>query len=115
LDDEIRGVITHFPTVLPSSPVVGRHSFLGYSEDRIGSQLHNPLVRGYVVKPQIPSDPLDGYGALIKFFLSSEASRPSGLDDDDVKMLLPRSIGKHLKQAGRAQALHLNLRWASAI
>jgi len=101
LDDKIRNLLTYFPTVLPSSPVLGRHSFLGYQAESIGPELHNPVVKGWVVSSSIPSDPLDGAGALLKFFLKRGG--------------LPSADRKHLERAGRPQAVNIKLRMDSAI
>jgi len=99
LDEEIRNLIRHFPVVLPSSRVHGRHSFLGYESQREDGELHRPLVRGYVESSRIPSDPLDGPGALLKFFLK-RGDEPS-YDE------------KHLERAGRPHAVDIKLRWAT--
>jgi hypothetical protein len=101
LDDEIRRVIKHFPVVLPSSPVQGRHSFLGYESKKMCDELHRPLVRGYVVHARIPENPLDGSGALLKYHLK-RGGQPSVNDD-------------HLERSGRPQAVNIKLRWTSAV
>lgn len=101
LDQYIRKVIRHFPVVEAESPVLGRESFLGHETQRIGEHLHNPLVKGYVVSSRIPSDPLDGPGALLKCFLKRGS--------------LPSADVKHLERAGRPHAVDIKLRWASAI
>jgi len=101
LDDEIRKIIKYFPVVLPSSPVLGRHSFLGYETQVVGRVLHNPLVRGYVVSSRIPSDILDGSGAMLKFFLKRGGQ--------------PSVDRRHLERAGRPQAVDIKLRWTSSV
>jgi hypothetical protein len=101
LDSKIEDVIRHFPTVLESSPVLGRHSFLGYCQERLGRDLHNPQVKGYVVSPQLHRDYLDGEGALLKFFLKRGS--------------LPAADRKHLERVVRPHAVNIKLRWASAI
>lgn len=101
LDSYIKGVIRHFPVVLETSPVLGRHSFLGYNAERTGVDLHNPLVKGYVESSRIPSDPLEGPGALLKFHLK-RGDEPT-FDD------------RHLERAGRPHAVNIKLRWASAV
>jgi len=101
LDEYITKVIKHFPHVLPSSPVLGRHSFLGYQAERDDEFLHSPLVRGYVISAVPPSDTLDGYGALLKFFLK----RGTEATADE----------RHLERAGRPHVVKLKLRWASAV
>jgi len=101
LDEEIRNLIRHFPVVLPSSPVQGRHSFLGFETQKLGRALHNPLVKGYVVSAKLPNDPLDGSGALLKYFLKRGD--------------LPFADESHLERAGRPRGVDINLGWFSAI
>jgi len=101
LDEYIRGVIKHFPVVLPSSPVLGRESFLGYEVQRIGRRLHDPQVKGYVISSPLPVDVLDGHGALLKGFLKRGD--------------MPIADRDHLERAGRPRAVNIVPRWASAI
>lgn len=99
LDDRLSGLIP-FPTVLPTSPVLGRHSLLGHETQRLCSKLQIPLVRGLVVSSRSPSDPLDGRGALMKWFLK-RGSLPYEKD--------------HLRRYGRPDALSTKIRMASAV
>lgn len=99
LDERIRSVINYFPNTLSSSPVLGRLSFLGYSEERYCDQLHRPLVKGYVVGPRIPPDHLDGAGALLKFLLKRGS--------------LPTADERHLERAGRPRTVDIKARWAT--
>ena len=101
LDGEIKKVIKHFPMVLPSSPVLGRQSALGYETQKIGEHLHNPIVKGYVVSSKPPSDMLDGMGALLKCLLKRGSQ--------------PFADSKHLERAGRPQRVDIKLRWSSAV
>jgi len=95
LDDYIRRLIVHFPTVLPSSPVLGRNSHLGYETQGEHETLHRPFVKGYAVSSRLPRDFLDGPGALLKFFLKRGGS--------------PSVDGKHLERAGRPYAVDIKL------
>ncbi len=88
-----------YPVVLPTSPVIGRHSYLGYTTERMCDLLHRPLVKGYVVGARSPIDKLDGEAALLKFFLK--------------RGFKPFEEG-HLERAGRPEAVNIKLRWASA-
>jgi len=97
LDSEITKKIKFFPVVAETSPVLGRHSFLGYETQRMCPHLHRPLVRGYVVKGKPPVDELDGYGALVKFLIKR------GLD--------PLDAG-HLTRAGRDSTVYTKLSWS---
>nr|QDH87480.1 MAG: RNA-dependent RNA polymerase [Leviviridae sp.] len=99
LDDRIRELINHFPDVLPSSPIQGRHTFLGYQTDKMCTKLHRPLVRGYVVKSDIPENSLDGVGALTKWLYKRSD--------------LPFADENHLLRSGRPAAVNLQLRYAT--
>ena len=99
LDKEVEKVLPFFPNVEPTSPVLGRHSFLGYQPERIGADCHNPLVKGYVISPRLPRNSLDGHGALLKFFLKRGG--------------LPSVDRKHLERSGRPHAVDIKLRWSS--
>jgi hypothetical protein len=112
LDERIGDVIRHFPTVLSTSPVLGRQSALGFEIQRIGEHLHNPQVRGYVVSSRPPSDKLDGYGALLKCLLSLELRAP-GLGHWNGGNT--SSNDAHLERAGRPSCVDIKLRWSSSI
>jgi hypothetical protein len=99
LDDHIRDLINHFPVVLPSSPIQGRHSFLGYEVERMCPELHRPLVRGYVEKAHIPENSLDDVGALTKYLYKRSD--------------LPFADEGHLLRSGRPAAVNLQLRYAT--
>jgi hypothetical protein len=100
LDEQIEAVIP-FPAVLPTSPVLGRHSFLGYETEKTSPTLHSPLVRGAVVSSIAPKSNLDGYGALLKFFLK-RGEEPFQQKD-------------HLERYGRPDRVNIIIRWASAV
>jgi len=102
LDEKIRGLIRHFPVVLPSSGVLGRHSFLDYQVEWACERLHTPLVRGYSVVDKTPSDPLDGVFALQKSLLLLEHRNSSAL---------PGADETHLLRAGRSPAVDIQLGW----
>jgi hypothetical protein len=95
--DKLLSRLIPFPTVLDTSPALGRHSFMFYEEQRECPNLQRPLVRAYTVNAQSPSDPLDGYAALLKFFLK-RGDEP--IADRD-----------HLKRAGRPRAVNIKLGW----
>jgi hypothetical protein len=98
LDEKLEVMLKHYPWVLPESSVVGRNSFLGvYDAGRICEKLHKPLVKGYVVTSRLPSDPLDGPGALLKWFLK-RGSQPTADEN-------------HLERAGRPRAVDIKPRW----
>jgi hypothetical protein len=96
LDDRIRKIIP-FPPVLPTSPALGRHSFLGYLSEKEDEHLHRPLVKAAVLLSRSPRDSLDGPGALLKYFLK-RGSHPS--HDEG-----------HLERAGRPRSAYIKTRW----
>jgi hypothetical protein len=98
IDEHLTSILKYYPVVSPTSPVLGRHSVLGYQEERMDPHLHRPLVRGYVVQATPPKDPLDGEAALLKVMLKR------GLEPLDKQ---------HLERAGRPDAVYLKLRWAT--
>lgn len=99
LDNMIVRVLPHFPVVLPSSPVLGRTSFLGYETQKMDRYLHSPLVKGYVVTSRAPASPVSGEGALLKWFLKR---------GDE-----PFADRDHLERQGRPDAVNIKLRLAS--
>jgi len=87
-----------YPYVSETSNAVGRHTFLPLLEaDRMCPYLHRPMVKAYVRKDKLPNDNLEGYGALMKFFLK--------------KGDLPVFSKDHLIAAGRPLASRMIKRW----
>jgi hypothetical protein len=107
LDQYLRR-LAPLPTVLETSPVIGRWSFLGYETEKDCQHLHRPLVKGMVVVPKLRKSPLDGHSALLKFFLKRESnSRFSWLFPSN-------SDAKHLERYGRPESVDIKIRWAPA-
>ncbi len=107
--DQLLRRLAPLPTVLETSPVIGRQSFLGFENQRMCANLHKPLVKGMVVKPKLRASPLDGPGALLKFFLRSKK------DHGHLAWLDPELIDpKHLERYGRPESVDIKIRWASA-
>ena len=101
LDSWISSIIP-FPKVLPESPVLGRHELDGsYDSQRVHPHWQIPLVTGVVVRTRIPFNSVDGYGALLKWYLKR---------GDD-----PFEDPKHLEHSGRPVDVDINYRWASPI
>lgn len=111
LDREIGRVLKHFPVVLPTSSVLGRHSFLGYDTERLHKTLHSPLVKGWVVSAISPKDPLDGMGALVKFFLRTQRRDRYSMFESYTPE--PTLNEDHLERSGRPHAVNIKLRMAS--
>lgn len=97
LDGIIAGYLKHYPTVSPSSPVLGRHSLLAYQTDKMCNDLHSPLVKGYCVVSKPPVSIASGEGALLKWFLKRGEE--------------PIADRNHLERFGRPDAVDIKLRW----
>jgi hypothetical protein len=98
LDSKLEKILKYFPWVEESSSVLGRYSFLGFDQEKECEYLHHPLVKGWVVSSDLPSDSLDGSGALLKYFLK-RGDEPSADE-------------RHLERAGRPRAVRIKPRWA---
>ena len=96
LDDLLRKVIP-FPNVTESSSGLGRHSFLGYSEERVDPHLQKPLVKAAVVRSRIPSSLVEDEWALLKCLLKR---------GDD-----PYADERHLERQGRPDTVGIKIRW----
>ena len=107
LDQYLRR-LAPLPTVLETSPVIGRWSFLGYETERQCQHLHRPLVRGMVAVPRLRRSPLDGHSALLKFFLKRDSN-------SRFSWLFPaNSDVKHLERYGRPESVDIKIRWSPA-
>jgi len=89
-------VFIPLPNIHETSPCLGMHSFV-YDVDKQCNELHHPLVKGAVVNARLPSDILDGPGALLKWFLKRSDE--------------PFASRDHLERAGRPESVSLKLRW----
>jgi len=98
LDGLVEKVLPHYPSVYPTSPVLGRHSFLGYNPERMDEHLHVPLVKGYVVSSSAPASMVSGEGALLKCLLPGRVT--------------PFEDTRHLERQGRPEHVRIKLRWA---
>jgi hypothetical protein len=107
LDEEIESLIP-FPAVSDRSEVLGRHSFLPISGERVGGRYQRPLVRGAVVKFRRRSSQINDEAALMKCLSFREAGDPYG-------PLNPlETEPDHLLMGGRPNASSINIRWAPA-
>jgi len=88
--EEILGGV--FPAIEDTSDAVGRHTYLPVSGTSMCPDLQRPMVMAYRKKDKPRVDKLEGYGALMKFFLKSGET--------------PLSEG-HLINAGRPLASRL--------
>jgi len=87
----------HFPWVKETSPVLGRIDHHGgfYEVNRVDPNTYVPLVRGFIVRNQLPKNPLDEDGALLKHFLKRGD--------------LPIADRKHLERSGRPRVVGIKL------
>jgi hypothetical protein len=84
-------------TPIARGSVMGRFSFLGFkTATRWNWDLQSFEVKAWVPEPVYERNPLSGYGALMKFFLS-----PNIMDRDDL----------HLERSALHGAVALKLRW----
>jgi hypothetical protein len=101
LDPLLERVVKHYPIVGPESPILGRVSCLGIPPSyKMHSTLFKPIVKGWRVQTKLPKSNLEGYGALMKFFLK-RGEKPFADRD-------------HLTRYGRAESVNIKLGWASA-
>jgi len=124
LDVQIGRLLKRYPMVLPTSPVLGRHSFLGYQAERERAGRYQiPLVKGWIIRAVAPSDPLDGHAALLKVLLSGARRGDEVHDQWGVKtpsavldeLFPPGAAEDHLQRSGRPLAVDIKLAWASAV
>jgi hypothetical protein len=101
LDQLLSGILKDFPVVLPTSPVLGRHSFMGYQSQKTGGRYQIPLVKGFVRRDPIPVNSLDGSRALLKVFLERK-NDPLFQED-------------HLRRSGRPLSVNMKRGWYSAL
>jgi len=131
LDKRLRKVLRYFPTVAPTSSLLGRVSFLGYQTEKMHPFLHSPLVQGYVVQAKAPNDELGDTGALLKCLLRLETAGSTLRGDDSHIIQVPcyRSgltparvtsrvvlspLGqdeRHLVRSGRPKRVSIKLVW----
>lgn len=76
---------------------LGRISVFPYRQQGMFSRTHTPAVRGVRVRYRIPASPLEGPGALLKFFLK-QGDEPS---QDE----------RHLERQGRAVVVGIKRGW----
>lgn len=92
---------TVIPTILQSSPLLGRHDYGPCQPDGHDSNYHHPFVRGVAVVQVLPNNSLEGPGALVKWFLKR------GCD--------PFADRNHLQRSGRPVAARIINRKASPL
>lgn len=106
LDDLLEGIIP-VPAVSEDSGSLGKRSFLPLSGERLHSDLQYPIARGMRVQTTIPESPLDGWSALMKFFLSHSGEEVADLFDWSELT----QDENHLLRAGRSVSAKLKYGW----
>jgi len=99
LDDLAGKLLPVYPEVPRNSPGIGRWSHSPIVAERHHPTLHKPLVKACVARTVLPKDPLDGHGALMKWFLKRGD--------------LPFAARDHLQRAGRPESVDIKLRWVA--
>jgi len=110
LDSAIERIIP-FPVGGPDSPLLVRHTHGPIKAERMHPTLQIPLVKGVSVKYRYPKDHLEGYGALMKYFLTSERRVEKSALHQDIGLL---AVDKeHLERAGRPVSASITTRYGS--
>lgn len=100
----VERVIGPLPHVLETSPCLGWNSVQGhYTFSKWCKNTHAPLVKGYVVSAKKYDDPIEGYPALMKFFLRQG-------QDGNVLNPLPKM---DLERSVRSGHVGAKVRWTS--
>ena len=104
-DKVIRRILRTFPITESTSPLLGRRSFVfsPQAED-ICKDTHVPLVKGCEIGYRLPRNELDGYPALMKWFLHTG----DGSDGNHEPLALD-----HLQRSGRPRSSQMKIktRW----
>jgi hypothetical protein len=100
LDTMLEEILTYFPYVSETSPILGRHHPLGYYQvDKLHVTLHAPRTKGWIVKSKIPDNRIDDKEALMKCLLEVIG--------------MPNADEEHLTRSGRPRAVSIKLGMAS--
>lgn len=96
LDNKLSKILGHYPLLSPTSPGLGRHSFLHADlyPHKVRGDYQRPEIKAYVVRSPIPRNGLDDFPALVKCLTT-------GFNPDV----------KHLEHSGRPRTLSIKLRW----
>jgi hypothetical protein len=127
MDDYLEKLLTHFPNVAPSSPLLGRESALGYQFERLDPNYHSPLTKGYRVVAKPPSDFLEGDGALLKCLSGASFHRSVSMNGGGPGLPPSKGAGpgsmahldvanvddEHLERSGRPEHVSIKLGWGS--
>jgi hypothetical protein len=103
---QVESITGKLPVIGETSPGLGWFSFSGIpSHYPMCRYTHRSLVRTYKVRVRFEKDPLDGYPALLKFFLRSERE----------SCVSPAQIAKeHLRVSARCGTVSRKRHWVPA-
>jgi hypothetical protein len=107
--DEIIESIIPFPATLPESPALGKLSYLGYETHGTTQTTQSPFVKAVVLSSTLPVSKLDGYAALMKFFLRGGQETYSPLREIKIADV------KHLQRSGRPVSVDIKYRKVSPV
>lgn len=100
LKDWVECITGNLPVVRENSPGLGWHSYQNFVQiDRWNVNLHRFEVRTYMVFPDYRKDKLDGYAALLKYFVTKR-------DHNDLLAI----DEKHLERSPRSGAVCIRRR-----
>lgn len=72
MKDVVEGIMGELPCVTSTSPGIGWFSFCGYQTEGSCKDLHRPYVSTFTVRVKERSDTIEGYPALLKYFLKRD-------------------------------------------
>lgn len=102
LDSRIRPLLGGiYPEINRDTPALGRWTWGPVSAQKFSSTLHKPMVKAWVPSAKLPTNSVDGYGALMKFFLKRGD--------------LPVADREHLLRSGRPVSVDIKTRWVPLV
>ncbi|DAD51606.1 TPA_asm: RNA-directed RNA polymerase [ssRNA phage Gerhypos.1_14] len=115
LDSILRKVLSVYPVVGERSPVLGRLSFTN-EQQFVVTNNSIPKVKGWIVRPSIPVNEIDGWPALRKCLSSMEDRNATGSTSlGNTKWSawrMPETLAKstdHLRRSGRPRVVDIKL------
>jgi len=105
--DEVIERFIPFPATLPESPALGKRSSLGYETHGTTVSTQSPFVKAVVLKSTLPVSTLDGYAALMKFFI--HGGQETYVFGQEIKT----PDVKHLQRSGRPVSVDIKYRRVS--
>jgi hypothetical protein len=96
LDARIERFLKFYPLLAPTSPGLGRHSFLPLEvyPHKVRGRYQRPEILAYVPYSRVPKNAIDDVPALVKCLITANNPDPT-----------------HLERSGRPKSLSIKLRW----